>query len=114
MLGGVTPITVEAFKKAVERSLVMERERERGGWQPVLNKRRSMVNSKGKQKEIVTVFVDNLPESMYPKKLFDMFSKFGVVTDVFIPNKRRKRTRSRFGFVRYDCHVAAGDRKSVV
>ncbi|KAL7182795.1 hypothetical protein ACSBR1_041468 [Camellia fascicularis] len=32
---------------------------------------------------------------------------YGVVKDVFIPNKRRKTTGSRFGFVRYDCQIAA-------
>ncbi|GMP53418.1 hypothetical protein CsSME_00018873 [Camellia sinensis var. sinensis] len=45
---------------------------------------------------------------MNPKGLFSLFSKFGVVKDVFIPTKRRKATRSRFGFVRFDCPVAAG------
>ncbi|KAL7180892.1 hypothetical protein ACSBR1_039868 [Camellia fascicularis] len=44
---------------------------------------------------------------MDPKSLFGLFSKFGIVKDVFIPMKRRKATRSRFGFVRYDCPVAA-------
>ncbi|KAL7229196.1 hypothetical protein ACSBR2_007820 [Camellia fascicularis] len=29
------------------------------------------------------------------------------VNDAFIPSKRRKATGSRFGFVRYDCKVAA-------
>ncbi|CAL5381554.1 unnamed protein product [Camellia sinensis] len=36
-----------------------------------------------------------------------MFSSYGVVKDVFIPNKRRKATGSRFGFVRYDCVTEA-------
>ncbi|KAL7263543.1 hypothetical protein ACSBR1_001660 [Camellia fascicularis] len=43
---------------------------------------------------------------MDPKGLFVLFSKFGVVKDAFIPNKRRQATRSRFHFVRYDCSVA--------
>ncbi|KAL7194744.1 hypothetical protein ACSBR1_035056 [Camellia fascicularis] len=33
--------------------------------------------------------------------------KFGLVRDVFIPQKRRKVTDTRFGFVRFDCLVAA-------
>ncbi|KAL7175468.1 hypothetical protein ACSBR2_029127 [Camellia fascicularis] len=37
-----------------------------------------------------------------------MFSNFGVVKDVYIPDKRRKATKSRFSFVRYDCPVATG------
>ncbi|KAL7185022.1 hypothetical protein ACSBR2_027044 [Camellia fascicularis] len=52
------------------------------------------------------MFVDNLPRSMDAKSLFKLFTKFGIVQDVFIPFKRRKTTNSRFGFVRYDCHVA--------
>ncbi|KAL7204376.1 hypothetical protein ACSBR2_017454 [Camellia fascicularis] len=44
---------------------------------------------------------------MDPKGLFVLFSKFGVVKDAFIPNKRRQTTRSRFSFVRYDCSVVA-------
>ncbi|KAL7215151.1 hypothetical protein ACSBR1_027338 [Camellia fascicularis] len=57
---------------------------------------------------IVTIFIDNIPDSMSPKRLFNLFQKFGLVKDVFIPGKRRRASRSRFGFVRYDCEVAAG------
>ncbi|CAL5380719.1 unnamed protein product [Camellia sinensis] len=81
-----------------------------GGWQPVLYGRRRQDQRTGVQNDrigVITVFVDNLPWSMNPKGLFLLFSKFGVVKDVFIPNKTRKSTRSRFGFVRYDCSVAA-------
>ncbi|GAB2284181.1 hypothetical protein Dimus_018648 [Dionaea muscipula] len=38
--------------------------------------------------------------------LFSLFSKFGVVKDAFIPRKTSKEGK-RFGFVRYDCSVAA-------
>ncbi|KAL7198229.1 hypothetical protein ACSBR2_020693 [Camellia fascicularis] len=44
---------------------------------------------------------------MEPKGLYSLFNNFGVVKDVYISFKRRKQTRSRFGFVRYDCPVAA-------
>ncbi|KAL7265494.1 hypothetical protein ACSBR1_003297 [Camellia fascicularis] len=44
---------------------------------------------------------------MNPKDLFNIFNKFGVVKDVFIPMKRRKATRTRFGFLRCGCKVAA-------
>ncbi|KAL7193518.1 hypothetical protein ACSBR2_025181 [Camellia fascicularis] len=44
---------------------------------------------------------------MDPKALFQLFTKFGIVKDVFIPHKRRKATNTRFGFVRFDCSVAA-------
>ncbi|THG03281.1 hypothetical protein TEA_028378 [Camellia sinensis var. sinensis] len=39
--------------------------------------------------------------------LHDQFNKFGVVNDVFIPQKRRKLTNTIFGFVRYDCFITA-------
>ncbi|GAB2299813.1 hypothetical protein Dimus_033866 [Dionaea muscipula] len=45
------------------------------------------------------------PKSRSPRRRF--FSRFGVVKDTFIPRKRNKVAR-RFGFVRYDCSVAAG------
>ncbi|KAL7193429.1 hypothetical protein ACSBR2_025108 [Camellia fascicularis] len=56
---------------------------------------------------LFTLFVDNLPESVVPRKLHDLFNKFGVVKDVFIPQKKRKVRNTRFGFVRYDCSIAA-------
>lgn len=54
-----------------------------------------------------TLFVDDIPDSMDPKGLYAIFNNFGVVKDVYISFKRRKQARSRFGFVRYDCPVAA-------
>ncbi|KAL7183866.1 hypothetical protein ACSBR2_026109 [Camellia fascicularis] len=53
------------------------------------------------------IYKDNLLSSMNSKGLSFLFNKFGVVKDVFIPNRTRKATRTRFGFVRYDCVVAA-------
>ncbi|KAL7208371.1 hypothetical protein ACSBR1_030178 [Camellia fascicularis] len=37
----------------------------------------------------------------------EIFRKFGVVKDVYIPLKRRRVRNTRFAFVRYDCQVAA-------
>ncbi|GAB2279847.1 hypothetical protein Dimus_014485 [Dionaea muscipula] len=37
---------------------------------------------------------------------YGLFAQFGVVKDVFVPRKRSKSGK-RFGFVRYDCSVAA-------
>ncbi|THG17671.1 hypothetical protein TEA_014780 [Camellia sinensis var. sinensis] len=45
-------------------------------------------------------------ESMGTRGLYTIFSNYGVVMDPFIPNKRRKMTRSRVGFVRYNCSTA--------
>ncbi|GMP31857.1 hypothetical protein CsSME_00005904 [Camellia sinensis var. sinensis] len=58
-------------------------------------------------RDVFTIFVDNLPTSVSPKRLYTLFNKFGVVQDVFIPYKRRRTTSTRFGFVRFDCLVAA-------
>ncbi|KAL7161846.1 hypothetical protein ACSBR2_042340 [Camellia fascicularis] len=84
------------------------RVREVGGWRPVLYGRgRWKQGSVPAKPGIYTIFVDYIPLSMNPKGLYELFKKFGVVRDVFIPNKTRKTTRSRFGFVRYNCSVAA-------
>ncbi|GMQ10223.1 hypothetical protein CsSME_00053308 [Camellia sinensis var. sinensis] len=81
---------------------------EQGGWIPVMKQRRGKgTGSKEPRTELFTVFVDSLPSSMDPKTLFKLFTKFGIVKDVFIPQKRRKFTNTRFGFVRFDCSVAA-------
>ncbi|KAL7170252.1 hypothetical protein ACSBR2_035176 [Camellia fascicularis] len=59
-----------------------------GGWNPVI-KRRKVGNQYGYRKEavVVTIFVDNIPESMDSKGLFSLFRKFGIVKDAFIPGK---------------------------
>ncbi|GMP82743.1 hypothetical protein CsSME_00036919 [Camellia sinensis var. sinensis] len=86
----------------------MEQQR-KGGWIPVVNqwkggRRTGMEASHG----LFSVFVDHVPSKMDAKSLFKFFSKFGIVKDVFIPSKRRVVSHSRFGFVRFDCNVAAG------
>ncbi|XP_028109247.1 nuclear localization sequence-binding protein-like [Camellia sinensis] len=82
--------------------------REVGGWRSVLcgRRRREQGSVPGKP-GLYTIFMDNIPLSMNPKGLYELFKKFRVVRDVCIPNKTRKTTRLRFGFVRYDCSVAA-------
>ncbi|KAL7250245.1 hypothetical protein ACSBR1_012277 [Camellia fascicularis] len=78
------------------------------GWRPVLRRHGGQGSRFKKREDVVqTLFVDDLPDSMDPKSLYELFSNFGVVKDVFILNKRRKLSRSRFGFVHYDCSVAA-------
>ncbi|GAB2268018.1 hypothetical protein Dimus_002996 [Dionaea muscipula] len=44
--------------------------------------------------------------TMFGVDMVMLFSSFGVVKDAFIPRKKSKRG-NRFGFVRYDCSVAA-------
>ncbi|KAL7212541.1 hypothetical protein ACSBR2_015271 [Camellia fascicularis] len=81
---------------------------DRGGWIRVVKRKgghgsRRVDNHPG----IYTLFVDNLPQSMDPKGLLNLFKKFGVVNDVFIPQKRRRIIASKFDFVRFSCQVAA-------
>ncbi|KAL7261128.1 hypothetical protein ACSBR1_006719 [Camellia fascicularis] len=81
---------------------------ESGWWKLVVKQRNKVIRRlNGVRARMITVFVDNLPESIDPKGLFTLFNKFGVVKDVFIPNKMRKTFNTRFGFVRYDYTVAA-------
>ncbi|GAB2290013.1 hypothetical protein Dimus_024310 [Dionaea muscipula] len=79
-----------------------------GDWTPVLRKKPFRPSSivHGGSEGLFAVFVDDLPDAMEPGELHKMFAKFRVVKDVFIPRKR-SRTGRRFGFVRYDCSVAA-------
>ncbi|CAL5404544.1 unnamed protein product [Camellia sinensis] len=78
------------------------------GWNPVIRRRRGgHPSAESWEGALITIFIDNIPESMDPQGLFQLFRKFGLVKDVFIPGKRRKASNSRFGFVRYNCEVAA-------
>ncbi|KAL7218082.1 hypothetical protein ACSBR2_011370 [Camellia fascicularis] len=79
-----------------------------GGWIPVVHQWRGGGSKRRVSwSGLSTVFVDNLSSSMDAKSLYKLFTKFGIVNDVYIPFKRRKVTNTRFGFVRYDCHVAS-------
>ncbi|KAL7181000.1 hypothetical protein ACSBR1_039959 [Camellia fascicularis] len=81
---------------------------EGGGWKPIIRRRPlgyHQIHQSGPG--LFTVFVDNLLEFIVPKSLFILFSNYGMVRDVFIPMKTRETTGSRFGFIRYDCQVAA-------
>ncbi|KAL7195102.1 hypothetical protein ACSBR1_035336 [Camellia fascicularis] len=78
-----------------------------GGWIPVVRQQRGdRVQGKEAKHGLFTVFMDNIPSVMDAKALFKLFTKFGIVKDAFIPFKRSKATNSRFGFVRFNCHVA--------
>ncbi|CAO2821105.1 unnamed protein product [Amaranthus hypochondriacus] len=50
---------------------------------------------------VTTVFVDGLHMGMAKEWLFDMFSEYGRVMDVYISSKLRKYSKDAFGFVRY-------------
>ncbi|XP_028107152.1 serine/arginine-rich splicing factor SC35-like [Camellia sinensis] len=56
---------------------------------------------------VFTIFVNNIPNSVIPKGFYNLFTKFGVLKDVFMPQKKIRVINTRFGFVRFDCCVAA-------
>ncbi|KAH7860021.1 hypothetical protein Vadar_008228 [Vaccinium darrowii] len=80
-----------------------------GVWIPVVKNTRchvhGMVNHR--YQGFHTLFVDNLPVDVGINEFRELFNKYGVVRDVFIPLKRSKVSGNKFGFVRYDCHVSA-------
>ncbi|KAL7176311.1 hypothetical protein ACSBR2_029788 [Camellia fascicularis] len=56
---------------------------EGGGWKPVIRRRPvGYQQASLKGPGMFTVFVDNLPESMEPRGLFNLFSNYGVVKNV--------------------------------
>lgn len=67
------------------------------GWIPVINNQWRQSN----RDSITTLFVDNLPEEIRNVWVKNLFSKYGRVRDIFIPNNRSKITGMRFGFIRF-------------
>ncbi|KAH7862757.1 hypothetical protein Vadar_009108 [Vaccinium darrowii] len=55
----------------------------------------------------ITIYVDNLSDDMDTEWLGQIFSKYGRVVDVYIPFKRSKNFRTKFGFVRFNTVVEA-------
>ncbi|KAH7867051.1 hypothetical protein Vadar_028278 [Vaccinium darrowii] len=85
----------------------MERKQD-AGWIPVIHKQSKLRgNFDPATHPLITLFVDNLPEDTSQSWLKMLFNKYGVIREVFIPEKRSKATGNRFGFIRYDCPVSA-------
>ncbi|KAL7175559.1 hypothetical protein ACSBR2_029205 [Camellia fascicularis] len=67
----------------------------RGGWIPVVKQRARQLRSnslfENQRASLFTLFVDNLPESMVPRRLHDLFNKFGVVKDVLFHKREGKQ-----------------------
>ncbi|GAB2299978.1 hypothetical protein Dimus_034024 [Dionaea muscipula] len=78
------------------------------GWTTVLwkNFHHSKTASRSSDGRMISLYVEDIPDSYANGDLHRLFSKFGVVKDVFIPRKISK-TGKRFGFVRYDFLVSA-------
>ena len=51
--------------------------------------------------EVITLFVDNLPNEMCWEWLPQIFKFEGEVIDVYVSHKRRRKVRSSFGFVMF-------------
>ncbi|KAI8562171.1 hypothetical protein RHMOL_Rhmol03G0014000 [Rhododendron molle] len=56
---------------------------------------------------IFSVFVDNLPIDIRKVWIYNLFSKYGRIRDLYIPNKKSKITRNQFGFVRFGSRTEA-------
>ncbi|KAL6957426.1 hypothetical protein U1Q18_046927 [Sarracenia purpurea var. burkii] len=48
-----------------------------------------------------TIFVDNLPDSIHCQWLGRMFQQCGYVLEVHIPSKKRWKSNTKFGFMRF-------------
>lgn len=71
------------------------------GWIPVVGGQRVRRKEMPEGEEVFTLFVDNIPEARDNLWLARLFSRYGVVRDAFIPNKRSKISGSKFGFIRF-------------
>ncbi|CAO2840861.1 unnamed protein product [Amaranthus hypochondriacus] len=60
-----------------------------------------------KNPAITTLFVDGLPQGISSEWLWDMFSQYGRVVDVYVSRKRRTTTVAPFGFVRFKVRKSA-------
>ncbi|KAK8623423.1 hypothetical protein V6N13_118308 [Hibiscus sabdariffa] len=59
-----------------------------------------------KDRQTVTLYVDNIPTSLHWKGLWHTLARHGDVVDAFLANKRN-RWGNRFGFVRFGRRVDA-------
>lgn len=72
-----------------------------------MERRRRREKRVARWEDLISVFVDNLPESISVEKLRNVFSSFGRVADSFIPTSSRRGKGKCFGFVRYWESIAA-------
>ncbi|GAB2292957.1 hypothetical protein Dimus_027181 [Dionaea muscipula] len=68
-------------------------------WRPAVSVHKPRRRASSDQAEDpVTLFLDNILDSLTARGLYMLLNKFVKVLDVFIPGRRRLFTRSRFGF----------------
>ncbi|GAB2268300.1 hypothetical protein Dimus_003271 [Dionaea muscipula] len=78
-----------------------------GGWKPVLGRKYSRNEGRRRSHDrVITIFAEDLPKGMDNGALRKLFARYGVVLDAFVPRKLSKAGK-RFGFVRFDCELAA-------
>ncbi|KAL6989280.1 Serine arginine-rich splicing factor 2 [Sarracenia purpurea var. burkii] len=65
----------------------------------VVQHRKGLHSDAGRQRH--SIFVDQLPERMDHRWLGQLFAQCGTILDVYIPQKRRLVSNSKFGFVRF-------------
>ncbi|KAI8570572.1 hypothetical protein RHMOL_Rhmol01G0045300 [Rhododendron molle] len=75
--------------------VVMDEEAESGG------------GERNFQENKITLFVDNLYDEIRKTWIYNLFSRFGKIRDIYIPNKRSKITGRRFCFVRFEVNREA-------
>lgn len=51
--------------------------------------------------EVTSLFIDNLPKDVRKIWVYNLFSRFGKILELFISNKTSKINGQRFGFVKF-------------
>uniref|UniRef100_A0A7N0U325 RRM domain-containing protein n=1 Tax=Kalanchoe fedtschenkoi TaxID=63787 RepID=A0A7N0U325_KALFE len=72
-----------------------------GEWQIVNHKKSSRINQAKVSNKLVSLFVDNLPRNINAKRLRQMFERFRVVLNAFVPKSFRVERSLHYGFVHY-------------
>ncbi|KAH7852400.1 hypothetical protein Vadar_024388 [Vaccinium darrowii] len=75
----------------------------RGEWRADFHR-----GNKSENKDLVTLFVDNIPDEKDHTWLKKTFNNFGLVLYAFSPYKRSKHACNKFGFVRFNCLASVG------
>ncbi|KAF7152496.1 hypothetical protein RHSIM_Rhsim01G0127900 [Rhododendron simsii] len=66
-----------------------------------------MERSRDRGFEIFSLFIDNLPKDTRKIWIYNLFSRFGKIRDLYIPNKTSRITGQKFGFVRFGNRMEA-------
>lgn len=75
-------------------------QRGEGSW-VIVERKRTRDRKVARWRDLISVFVDNIPESTSAEQLRSVLSPFGRVVDSFIPASGRRGKGKCFGFVRF-------------